>query len=141
MTASAPKSFYQGEAFAARLRKRYAAERNFKIAGYASLGVAAVMLVVLLSTIIAQGYTAFWQTRIQLEVTVDPAEIAPVGTTDRTVIAKGNYNKLLRDALLAQFPDITERADKNYSTQVFYSMSAGATRMQEVGVVEIACVE
>lgn len=36
---------------------------------------------------------------------------------------------------------ITERADKNYSTQVFYSMSAGAARMQEVGVVEIACVE
>lgn len=36
---------------------------------------------------------------------------------------------------------ITERADKNYSTQVFYSMSAGATRMQETGVVEIACVE
>jgi hypothetical protein len=36
---------------------------------------------------------------------------------------------------------ITERPDKNYSTQVFYSMSAGATRMQENGVVEIACVE
>jgi hypothetical protein len=36
---------------------------------------------------------------------------------------------------------ITERPDKNYATQVFYSMSAGATRMQETGVVEIACVE
>ncbi len=36
---------------------------------------------------------------------------------------------------------ITERADKNYSTQVFYSMSAGSTRMQEAGVVEIACTE
>lgn len=36
---------------------------------------------------------------------------------------------------------ITERPDKNYATQVFYSMSAGATRMQENGVVEIACVE
>jgi hypothetical protein len=36
---------------------------------------------------------------------------------------------------------ITERADKNYSTQVFYSMSAGATRMQETGVVEIGCTE
>jgi hypothetical protein len=36
---------------------------------------------------------------------------------------------------------ITERPDKNYATQVFYSMSAGAARMQETGVVEIACVE
>lgn len=36
---------------------------------------------------------------------------------------------------------ITERADKNYATQVFSSMSIGATRMEEVKVVEIACVE
>lgn len=36
---------------------------------------------------------------------------------------------------------ITERSDKNYATQVFYSMTIGATRMQEVGVVQIACDE
>lgn len=36
---------------------------------------------------------------------------------------------------------ITERADKNYATQVFNSMSIGATRMEEVKVVEIACLE
>lgn len=36
---------------------------------------------------------------------------------------------------------ISERADKNYATQVFYSQSIGATRMQEVGVVEIDCLE
>jgi hypothetical protein len=36
---------------------------------------------------------------------------------------------------------IAERPDKNYATQVFYSMSIGATRMQEVGVVEIDCQE
>jgi hypothetical protein len=33
---------------------------------------------------------------------------------------------------------ITERADKSYATQVYYSMSIGATRMEEEGVVEIA---
>ena len=32
---------------------------------------------------------------------------------------------------------ITERPDKNYATQVFYSMSIGATRLEEVKVVEI----
>jgi len=36
---------------------------------------------------------------------------------------------------------ITERPDKNYATQVFNSMTIGATRMEEVKVVEIACVE
>ncbi len=36
---------------------------------------------------------------------------------------------------------IGERADKNYLTQVWASMSVGATRMEEVKVVEIACDE
>lgn len=33
---------------------------------------------------------------------------------------------------------ITERDDKSFATQVYYSMSIGATRMEEEGVVEIA---
>jgi hypothetical protein len=36
---------------------------------------------------------------------------------------------------------IDERADKSYSTQVYYAMSIGATRMEEEKVVEIACDE
>ena len=36
---------------------------------------------------------------------------------------------------------ISERADKNYSTQVFMDMSIGATRMQEPLVVSVACDE
>lgn len=36
---------------------------------------------------------------------------------------------------------IDERPDKNYSTQVWYSMMMGATRMEEEKVVEVACDE
>lgn len=36
---------------------------------------------------------------------------------------------------------ISERADKNYSTQVYAEMDIGATRMEEVKVVEIKCLE
>lgn len=36
---------------------------------------------------------------------------------------------------------ISERADKNYLTQVWCGMSIGATRMEEVKVVEIGCDE
>lgn len=36
---------------------------------------------------------------------------------------------------------ITERADKSYSQQVYARMSIGATRMEEVQVVEIICKE
>ena len=36
---------------------------------------------------------------------------------------------------------LTERPDKNYATQVYFSMSVGATRMEEERVVEVKCVE
>lgn len=36
---------------------------------------------------------------------------------------------------------IEDRADKNFATQVFMSMGIGATRMEELKVVEIACSE
>jgi hypothetical protein len=36
---------------------------------------------------------------------------------------------------------ITERADKRYSTYVYYAMSIGATRVEEERVVEIKCSE
>jgi len=36
---------------------------------------------------------------------------------------------------------IDERADKSYATQVYYSQTMGATRMEEAKVVEILCVE
>ena len=72
---------------------------------------------------------------------IDGTKILPILTgTERACVAWQRDQVVL--GLGAQpSARITERADKNYSTQVFYSMSAGATRMQEVGVIEIACVE
>jgi hypothetical protein len=37
--------------------------------------------------------------------------------------------------------EITRRADKNYATQVYYCLSIGAARIEDVGVVEILCDE
>lgn len=36
---------------------------------------------------------------------------------------------------------IDERADKSYATQIYYSMTLGATRMEEKKVVEVLCAE
>ena len=36
---------------------------------------------------------------------------------------------------------ISERDDKSYSTQVYYCMSVGVTRMEEEKVCEIICAE
>jgi hypothetical protein len=36
---------------------------------------------------------------------------------------------------------IEERADKSYSTQVYYCQTVGSTRMEEEKVVQILCDE
>jgi hypothetical protein len=72
---------------------------------------------------------------------IDGTKILPFITgSDRAVVAWQKDQVVLGVGAQPQ-ARITERADKNYATQVFYSMSVGATRMQEVGVVEVACLE
>lgn len=72
---------------------------------------------------------------------IDGTKILPFITgSDRAVVAWQKDQVVLGIGAQPQ-ARITERADKNYATQVFYSMSVGATRMQEVGVVEVACLE
>tara|TARA_R110002110_G_scaffold415612_6_gene652044 strand:- start:64416 stop:65720 length:1305 start_codon:yes stop_codon:yes gene_type:complete len=94
---------------AAHLRKRHRAEARFKLYGIAAICVALTMLAVLLGSIIATGSSAFTQTEIALDVTLDPAQIDPNGTRDPEVLAKGNYRKIVRDAMRAQFPEVSGR--------------------------------
>ena len=101
MSVSATKSRYQSAEFAARLRRRYAAERRFRLAGMAAVALASVMLVVLLGSIVSKGYTAFLQTDIRLEVTLDKAQVE-----------ERNYMAILRQALYAEVPEATDRASR-----------------------------
>ena len=77
------------------------------------------------------GFNFIMSTRLNTDATY---------TTDRLVFA------FTEDAIkLAIGKDvgakISERADKSYSTQVYYSMDVGATRMEEEKVVQIPCNE
>lgn len=96
----------------ARLRRRYAAERRFKLYGIVAIALAIGMLGVLLLSIVAKGYTAFVQTHIALDIHFDPAEIDPEGTRDPEVLGRANYDALVRDALRALFPDAASRQER-----------------------------
>jgi hypothetical protein len=77
------------------------------------------------------GFNFIMSTRLNKDATY---------TTDRLVFA------FTEDAVkLAIGKDvsakISERADKSYSTQVYYAMDIGATRMEEEKVVQIPCNE
>ena len=73
---------YQSDDFAARLRKRYAAERRFKLYGVAAIGIALAHAGDPSRQHRVQGYTAFAQHDLALEIYFDPAEIDPQGTRD-----------------------------------------------------------
>jgi phosphate transport system permease protein len=62
-------------------------------------------------TLIGNGYTAFEQTRIQLDVHLDPAVIDPDSTRLPETLSSADYQRLAREALGRSFPDVTSRAD------------------------------
>ncbi|HEV7368414.1 phosphate ABC transporter permease PstA [Arenibaculum sp.] len=107
-----PMPVYQSDAFARRLRRRYAAERRFRLYGIAAIGVALGMLAILLGSIVSKGYTAFWQHDVVLEINFDPQEIDPAGTRDPAVLGGANYQALAREALRERFPEVDSRSDR-----------------------------
>jgi len=77
------------------------------------------------------GFKFIVSNRLKFDATNTDDRLAYAFTSDAIKLAIG------QDVLAR----IDERADKSYSTQVYYAMSIGATRMEEEKVVEIACDE
>ena len=121
-------STYQSAEFTARLRRRYSAERWFQRAGIGAILFAGLMLVVLLSTIVMNGYTAFWQSRFEVEVYFDPDAITPTGAREAAVVAAGDYPALVRAALLAEIPEANSRDGKRALMELVSSEAAYALR-------------
>jgi phosphate transport system permease protein len=111
-TALAAPRAWRTEQSAARVRRRYAAERRFRFYGILAISMAMGMLALLLFSIVAKGYSAFAQTEIALDIHFDAAVIDPQGTRDPAALAAADYAKLVRDALYAQFPEVASRGDK-----------------------------
>jgi phosphate transport system permease protein len=110
MTAQAPLAGqHTSDAARERLRKRYAAEARFKAFGIAALSFAGFSLVVLLWSIVSEGYTAFRQTHVKIEVEFSTEHIAPAGTKDRSLLMRGDHRAVLFDALDRKWADVTDR--------------------------------
>ena len=107
-----------------RIRRRYAAERRFRLYGVLAIGFAVFMLGFLAVTVVLQGYSAFWQTRIALDVVIDPAKVDPQNTRLPESLAQGDYQAVVRDALRGLFPDVSSRADRR-ALGDFLSNAAG----------------
>ena len=106
------------------LTRRYRRERYFRLAGFGALLVGLVFLGFFFVTLIGNGYTAFWQTNIRLDVELTSSTIDPSGDLDPAILGRANYLGLIRDALRAEFPQVTGRGDLR---ALFSLVSPGAS--------------
>ena len=77
------------------------------------------------------GFEFIMSTRLSFDATNTDDRLIFAYTEDAIKLAIGSDIKA----------QISERADKSYSTQVYYAMSSGAVRMEEKAVVQIPCNE
>ncbi|MEM7482498.1 MAG: phosphate ABC transporter permease PstA [Acidobacteriota bacterium] len=107
----------------ARMKKRYAAERRFRLICGLAVGAALLFLLLLFGDILRKGYSAFLQTEILFEdLYFDPELLDPAGSGDPEVIGAANFPALWREPLKAQF----EPAGRSERRALYGLISGGA---------------
>jgi len=108
----------------AGLAARYRRERRFRFYGVASIALATLFLVVLFASIIGNGFSAFWQTHLELDIEFDREVLAPDGAVTAESLRTANYDRLIRGALDERFPSVTERRARR---KLYGLVSSGAS--------------
>ncbi|MDE0255329.1 MAG: phosphate ABC transporter permease PstA [Rhodospirillaceae bacterium] len=86
------------------LSRRLRAERRFRAYGVVAIVLAILMLLFLAGTIAANGYSAFYQTWIKVDVFLDAELIAPDSKTDpQTLREDGDFRGALIESLVASY--------------------------------------
>jgi len=129
--ASGPKGINATDAEEAGVRRRYRAEARFRMYGIAAIAAAIGALALLVISIVANGYSAFYQHTVTLEVEFDEAEIDPSGARNADDFAKANYTALARNALKERFPDVSGRRDR----RALYGLLSNGVDLQMLNMV------
>lgn len=111
------------------LKRRYAAEKRFRLYGIFSILVATTFLAILLGTIMRTAIPAFFRASIQLEVVFDADTLGIENISDEEEVRFADYDGILKAALRKQFPEVTSRAEKR---DLYRLVSIGAVyKLQE----------
>ena len=100
------------------LPRRYRAEQRFRRTGIAAIITALLFLVVLFVSIFANGFSAFQQTYVELDIEFSDELF------DDENLSTANYPKLIKQSLKKMFPEVTSRRDKK---ALYYLISPGAS--------------
>lgn len=106
------------------LKKRYAAERRFRLFGLASVMVGMAFLCLMLFTIIGKGLPAFTQSYMKLDITFDKEYLEITDLNDKDSLLYADYDGVLKKALYNEFPVATSRKQKK-QLRKFLSSGAG----------------
>jgi phosphate transport system permease protein len=98
-----------------RVRRRYAADRRLQAYGIIAIALAVGLLGILISSLVVTGLPAFVQTKIDLELYIDPTKV------DAKDPAKGNFRVIVRDAMASLFPDVTNDKQKTDLAKILTS--------------------
>ena len=79
--------------------KRRNKEKLFEIYGIVAILFAISMLLILFASIFSKGYSAFFQTRIILDIELQEQVVDPDGARNIDVIRGANYTKLINNSL------------------------------------------
>jgi len=118
---SADKNRSSFEIIEANLAKRYAKEKRFKALGLISIGFGIAFLLLLFTTIISNGYTAFQQSEIQLEIFYDAEELEITSVNNADEMLEADFTGLARAALAKRFPEVSGRKNKRARNQLVSS--------------------
>ncbi len=108
----------------AGMKKRKAAETRFRLYGLAAIALGLIFLSLLFVSIVANGYTAFAQSYVEIEVYIDPDRIDPEGKREDSVLSRADYGGLVKATLREMFPEVRSRRDKR---QLYRLVSTGAS--------------
>jgi phosphate transport system permease protein len=100
------------------LAKRYGSERRFRLMGLAAIIISLIFLSLLFISIIGNGYTAFTQTYVQIDVHFDKEKLPIDG------LNTADYQSLVKTALREMFPEVTGRSEKR---KLYRIVSSGAS--------------
>ncbi len=101
----------------AGLGKRYRAERRFRRMGVSAIAASLIFLSFLFFSIISKGYTALWQTHMQIDVKVDASFF------EQGDMGRADYQGMIKQSMRRMFAEVTGRGEKR---QLYALVSSGA---------------
>ncbi|MEO8530503.1 MAG: phosphate ABC transporter permease PstA [Deltaproteobacteria bacterium] len=133
MTAPLKRSLYAHDPL---MDKRKAAEKRFRLYGIAAIALSVSVLIIMLISIVAGGWTAFAQAKLAFPITLDASKLDPKGNRnidDMKKITTLTYGKVLgqgfADAMKSKGIQIDALSDKELAVLVSKDAAADIRNM------------